>query len=237
MVGVHVDRIIMVPGMGADGRLFGPQQAAGLPIEPAPMVMPHRGDDIPTYAARVRDALDLSGSYAVGGVSFGGMVACELAQICRPRFLLLIASCRGGRAIPTYYHVAEWLSRLLPSPIIQRRCMASSRFMAKLEHLNLEQYHLIRDMSISLPVPFLRRVGRMILRWKGPAAFPCPVHQLHGEKDRIIPLNRVTPDTVVPGGGHLINLTHASIVNAYIQRILAAAETSVASSDLGRASA
>ena len=105
-----VDRLIVFPGMGADGRLFGPQIAAGLPIESPPLVVPQRGDDLPTYAARVRDSLDLTGSYAIGGISLGGMLACEVAQLCQPRCLILIATCRSGRSIPRYYRLAEWVS-------------------------------------------------------------------------------------------------------------------------------
>lgn len=210
----------MFPGMGADERLFGPQIEAGLPIEVPPLVIPERGDDLPTYAARVRDALQLNGSYAIGGISFGGMVACEVAQICEPKYLILIAACRGGRSIPNYYRFAELISRLLPSPVIKRRCIASSRLMARMEKLSTEQYELIRDMSINIPVPFLRRVGRMIVNWRGPKSFPCPVRQIHGAADRIIPLRCVTPDEVVPDGKHLINMTHTEQVNPFIERCL-----------------
>lgn len=217
---MSIERVILFPGMGADERLFGPQIDAGLPIEVPPLVVPERGDDMPTYAARVRDTLQLNGSYAIGGISFGGMVACEVAQLCEPKCVVLIAACRSGRSIPNYYRMAELISRLLPSPVIQRRCVASSRLMARMEKLDNEQYELIRDMSMNIPVPFLRRVGRMIINWKGPESFPCPVRQIHGAADRIIPLRYVTPDEVVPGGKHLINLTHTGRVNPFIERCL-----------------
>ena len=42
------------------------------------------------------------------------------------------------------------------------------------------------------------------------------VHHIHGDRDRMMPLRRVRPDHVVRGGGHLINLTHADEVNAYM---------------------
>ncbi len=101
------------------------------------------------------------------------------------------------------------------------RCGASSRIMGKLESLNAEQRELIRAMSASVPVPFLRGAGRLILKWAGRPALPCPSHHIHGEKDVIIPLKGVRPDEVVAGGGHLINLTHADQVNRFIERCLA----------------
>ncbi|HEX6096779.1 MAG TPA: hypothetical protein VF432_10685 [Thermoanaerobaculia bacterium] len=50
---------------------------------------------------------------------------------------------------------------------------------------------------------------------------PCsratvPVHHVHGERDRLIPLHRVRPDRVVAAAGHLLNVTHGAEVNDFI---------------------
>ena len=43
-----------------------------------------------------------------------------------------------------------------------------------------------------------------------------PICHIHGDRDRLIPLHRVRPDHVVPGAGHLLNLTHGEAVNAFL---------------------
>ena len=48
-----------------------------------------------------------------------------------------------------------------------------------------------------------------------------PIHHVHGDRDRLIPLSRVTPDHVIRGAGHLLNLTHADAVNDFIVRVAA----------------
>jgi len=212
------ERFILIPGMGADERLFGPQRAYGFDFEVPRMPIPGPGDDMTAYAARVRDLLALDGPCVVGGVSFGGMLACELAALCHARCALLIASCRSRAAIPRYYWLAERVSRFLPDGLIRRRCIASSRILARLESLNHQQYRLIRDMSVDVPVLFLRRVGRMILRWDGTSLPSCPRYQIHGQIDRVIPLKGNEPDEIVADGGHLINLTHAEQVNRFLER-------------------
>lgn len=214
------ERFILIPGMGADARLFLPQRADGLDFEVPDFPVPAPDDDMQSYAARIRDALQLDGPCVLGGVSFGGMVACELARLCSPRCVLLIASCRSGAAIARYYRLVELFGRLLPDAVVRKRAVASSRMLAKLESLTQEQYQLIRAMSIDVPVPFIRRVGHMILNWKADPELPVSVHHIHGGKDRIISLRRVDPDEVIPDGGHLINLTHAHEVNAFIRRHL-----------------
>lgn len=213
-------RVILFPGMGCDERLFGPQRAGGLVFETPPLPHAEAGEDLPAYAARIARSLAIDGSCVVGGVSFGGMVACQIGGLVRPRCVLLIASCRGNAAIPRHFRVMSWISRLLPDWFIRRRGEGSCRVLAKMESLNEEQFRLIRDMSLAVPVPHLRRVGRMILHWEGTPPPACPVYHIHGGRDHIIPLRKVTPDVVIPDGGHMINLTHAEQVNAFIARTI-----------------
>jgi len=220
-VTVPKERFILIPGMGADERLFGPQRAYGFDFEVPQMSIPKPDEDLPAYAARMKEMLGLTEPCVVGGVSFGGMVAAELAMICPARCAILIATCRSNAAIPRYYWWVDRVARFLPDGLVRMRCGASSRIMSKLESLNDEQRELVRMMSHDIPVPLLRGAGRMILRWAGRPVLPCPSRHIHGEIDRIIPLKGVRPDEVVAGGGHLINLTHAEQVNRFIERCLA----------------
>lgn len=215
-------RRIMFPGMGADDRLFEPQQAAGLHFEVPAMPIPRRTDRLSDYAARLADQLKLDRDCVVLGVSFGGMVAAELGRLLNPRGVIQIASCRSRAAIPRYYWPVRWASFVLPDAVIRYRVGASSRIMARLESLSPEQYALVRRMSVSIPIPYLRQVGRMILTWGGIPSLACPCFHIHGGRDRIIPASGVQPTEVVPQGGHLINLTHADQVNRFLERSLAA---------------
>ena len=63
-----------------------------------------------------------------------------------------------------------------------------------------------------------------ILNWNPAPLEQTPVYQIHGARDQIIPAKSVTPDEIIPDGGHLINLTHANLVNAYIREIIAKVE-------------
>lgn len=208
----------MIPGMGADERLFRPQKAGGLGFESLRFPVPAPKDDLPTYAKRLADQLKLDSSCILAGVSFGGMVVCELARICPPKAALLIASCNCREAMPSYYTGLELMSRIVPDALVRRRAAASSRMLSAMESLDAEQTALIRDMSMDVEVHFLRRVGRMIVRWRSGKSLPCPTYHIHGARDRIIPIRHLKPDEVIPDGGHLINLTHADRVNAFIRR-------------------
>jgi pimeloyl-ACP methyl ester carboxylesterase len=60
-----------------------------------------------------------------------------------------------------------------------------------------------------------------IVHWPGEPSVEPPVFQIHGERDWLLPVHKERPDCVIPRAGHLINLTHAEEVNAYLRRKIA----------------
>jgi pimeloyl-ACP methyl ester carboxylesterase len=61
---------------------------------------------------------------------------------------------------------------------------------------------------------------RAILSWESTPLKGVPVFQIHGRRDPLIPARRVEADVMIPDGGHLINMTHADEVNAFMARLL-----------------
>jgi pimeloyl-ACP methyl ester carboxylesterase len=55
-----------------------------------------------------------------------------------------------------------------------------------------------------------------ILCWQPGPPPGLPVHQIHGARDLLLPVDCVAADAVIPTGGHMINLTHPTDVNAFI---------------------
>jgi pimeloyl-ACP methyl ester carboxylesterase len=57
-----------------------------------------------------------------------------------------------------------------------------------------------------------------VLGWAYRGEPPAPVYHIHGGIDRIVPVQNVRPDVVLPTAGHALNVTHAGIVNALLAR-------------------
>lgn len=73
-------------------------------------------------------------------------------------------------------------------------------------------------MLAATPPAFIRWASSAIFSWPGVPELPMPIHHVHGDRDRLIPIHRVTPDRVIAGAGHLLNITHADAVNDFIVR-------------------
>jgi pimeloyl-ACP methyl ester carboxylesterase len=212
-------RLIMLPGMGVDERLFQPQRRVFPNLEVPPWIEPRPRESLGDYAHRWAGTVDPSPPFYLGGVSFGGMVAYLAARHVKPQALFLVASCRSGRAIPPRFALCEPVSRLLPDWLLRCLRAPAANLVAWRAACDCRNARLLHDIAVDCSIPFQRWAGRAMVEWASDGEPPqpdVPVYQIHGGRDRLIPLIPGEPTHVIPTGGHLINLTHADEVNAFI---------------------
>jgi pimeloyl-ACP methyl ester carboxylesterase len=213
-------RLILLPGLGADGTLFDPQRSAFPQLE-VPNWLPHEpGESLPAYALRMAATIKPSEHYYLGGASFGGMVACEMVQHLTPppRAVLLIASGRSGDCIAPHLRYFVKFARFLPERSFNAAQDLTPLFIQKFGRLTPEQREWFGAMLAAVEAPFIRWGIAAIIDWTGCDLGDMPVHHIHGSDDELIPNARVKADEVIPGGGHLINVTHADQVNAFLAK-------------------
>lgn len=206
--------LILLPGLGADGRMFSSLQI-GLPqlITP-PWIKPVRGESVAEYARRFAPIIDPGGPCFIGGASFGGVVAQELAAILpNVRACFVIGSLRSGDAKPWRIRVLRPITPLvsiLPwiSPLLVRVIGT-----------------LLRPPTRGVLIQ-LADADRSVLRWGAGAVLswrPSPeiqrvrILQIHGDRDRVFPIRLTHPDCIVSGAGHLIAITHAKQVLEFLK--------------------
>jgi pimeloyl-ACP methyl ester carboxylesterase len=214
----EIPRLVLFPGLGADLRLFSFQ----LDAFPSTMVprwtSPRAGESLPAYAARMAGAIVASDKLFLGGSSFGGMVALEIARILRPAGTLLIGSCRSPKAIAPLWRLAGAVAGVLPGSL-PRPPAAALRWA--LGPCPRGAAAIAEEMLADADPAFVSWGLEALLRWKGVCDDPgLRIHHIHGARDRLIPVHRCAPDHVVTGAGHLLALTHAGEVNTYIEERL-----------------
>ena len=221
-------RLVLIPGMGADARLFGPQRRAFPRLEVLPWLDPEPAETLASYGRRLAATLDTDEPFFLGGASLGGMLALEVARHVSPRAVFLIGSCRSGRAIPAHLRLLEWASRPLPNCLIGAGRRLTPLTARLLHGLRGEQRDLVVAMALATPIPFIRWASRALFAWSFEGELACPVHHIHGARDRLIPARRVAADHMVAGAGHLLNLTHADAVNAFLTQHVRVAQKKAA---------
>jgi pimeloyl-ACP methyl ester carboxylesterase len=209
--------------MGADVRLFQAQRAAFPQLVVPTWLEPRRRETLADYARRFAEKIDPGRRCFVGGASFGGMVALEVARHLDVAACLLVSSIRSRRELPWKYRWLVPLATALPGV-----CADLSPVGIRLADWVTRPFR--RGLRTESPLAciasergrFLRWAGIATLRWKPSAdAFPFPIRHLHGDADRVLEARLTTPDVLLPGGGHLLPLTHPWQVNQFLHDAIA----------------
>jgi pimeloyl-ACP methyl ester carboxylesterase len=212
-------RLVLFSGMGGDGRLMRPLRVPGIAVCTPDHVEPAPGEDLARYAARVAEVNRIGAADVVGGASFGGMLAAEIARQRAVAGLILLGSCVRPHRLPWAY---KWIERL--GPFIPDRLLGVRAWRPvvrwRFAPVTAEAERCLRAMAATCPPSQLRGFGRMALTWSGVERLSCPVLSVHGERDRIIPVGCAEPGLVLRDAGHAFTLTHAEPTIAAIQEFL-----------------
>ncbi len=217
-------KLILLPGVGADARLFEFQRKAFPDLLVPDWLPPLPSESLPDYGLRMADAMaplfEDHGPVVLGGVSFGGMVAYEAARHVRPAVVVQIASCRSRHAVRGLLRTAQPVASVALPGVLRAAKVLSPLALELLTHLKTKQRNFLVEMFREADSGFMKWALAAILAWEPSPPPETPVRQIHGSRDLLLPVANAEPDEVVPGGGHLINMTHPAEVNAFIQKAI-----------------
>jgi pimeloyl-ACP methyl ester carboxylesterase len=224
--------LILLPGLGGDFRMFGPQRSAFPELIVPPWIEPERNEPLAVYAARFAKVIDPGQVCFVGGASFGGVVALEVASHLKAGECYLFGSIRDPRELPRRLRFFRSISDLVivPKRFSPMVLSCGGRWINPITRGVLHQVHEADER-------FLRWAAEAILKWTPSAGVErVRVIQIHGDRDWVFPVGRTSADKVIAGAGHLISITHADEVNRFVRaRMLLLAEIATSSPEFSLA--
>jgi pimeloyl-ACP methyl ester carboxylesterase len=195
-----VPRLLLFTGMNRRAEIFRRQVSAFPGIQVVAWRKPRTRETLGAYAQRLADDLAQPGPCFIGGCSFGGVVALEVGCRLDARACFLISSVRSPRELP------PWM----------RICRAAPRLAGQLPWIGASPS--IRGLATKPDHAWHAWAVGALLGWKpDPRIATLRVRAIHGTNDRTFPRSHVHPDVVVPGGGHVLCVTHADAVNAFLR--------------------
>ncbi len=210
--------LILLSGMGADSRLFS-HQIEEIPelITPA-WIPPLPRESLPAYAVRLANSIDPGRPCVVGGASFGGIVALEMAVHLQAAACVLISSVRSPAEFPWWYRVLRPVACLGPEGLAWVAGLVAGASELSLGHRTAAQ---LRRLSRA-ESEFLRWASWAVLRWSPSTEVRrLRIHHIHGDSDRTFPVRLTRPDVIVAGAGHVLTLSHPQEVNEFLRRVMA----------------
>ena len=213
--------LIFLPGMAADERLFAAQVAAFPNLRVQPWIAPLPCESLCAYARRLAAVVDPGRPCVVGGASFGGVVALEMAQHLDSLACILIGSVRSPSGLPRRWRLLRPVATLGPGAL-RVLCLLGSR----LGRWFLKPGTVRRLEKLSRPeAAFVRWAMCAVVRWRPSTGVAgTRVFHIHGEYDRVLPVALAKPDVIVPGGQHALTLFNPSAVNQFIANVMRSVE-------------
>jgi pimeloyl-ACP methyl ester carboxylesterase len=213
-------RLILFSGMGGDARLMRPVRVPGVEQLTPEHVEPRAGESLADYARRVAEMHGIRPQDIVGGASFGGMIAAEIARQREVAGLVLLGSCTRPDRLPASYRFVEKLQPLIPDQLLALRTLRLL-VRARFAPTTPEAMDTLIAMAKDCPASQLRGFAAMTFGWEGAERFECPVLALHGDRDAIIPIAAAREGHIVlKNAGHSFTLTHADETSAHIARFV-----------------
>jgi pimeloyl-ACP methyl ester carboxylesterase len=209
---------MLFSGLAADESIFWPQKRAFPGLVVPRWIAPLPRETLANYCERWAASLAPIAPRLIGGASFGGIIALEMAKHLQPAAVILIGSLRRREDLPWYIRAIAPARTLVPwVPWRALQSLAAGVNRPWLAKRFPHSSGVMRQFS-NADCGVLSWSLQQLLAWQGTAPPNCPIYQIHGSHDRILPLRKGAER--IANGGHIISLTHAKEVNAFLHEIM-----------------
>jgi len=204
-------------GLGADERVFQRLDFSGFSTTFIKWIVPQNKETIENYATRLLDQITTTKPTLIG-LSFGGLMAVEVAKQIDTEKVILIASAKTKKEIPFYYRFAGQfgLHKLLPTRLLKSSNFITYWFFGTNSTFDKE---LLKQILIDTDPTFLKWAIDQVTRWTN-QTLTKNIYHIHGTSDKILPLSFVKCNSTIKNGGHLMTLDKASELNQILKQQL-----------------
>ncbi len=213
-----MEKVFLVPGLGADERLFQYLNLSGYQVIPVNWILPIRQDMLSTYASRLIDHYHISSGSIVIGVSLGGILTVEIAKQITLKKAILISSVKTDAELPRIFKVYRFL------PLYRLLSESQYRFLTTIAkpffgRFSPSEWALFKDMFYKTPASFMRWAIHAILHWKN-TVIPANLCHIVGNKDLVFSHRRIQNAQLVNDGTHMMVFDKAREINQLIHQCL-----------------
>ncbi|NNC83164.1 MAG: alpha/beta hydrolase [Flavobacteriales bacterium] len=210
-------KIYGISGLGANERVFDQVNTfLDEPITYVPWITPKPKESLASYAQRLAGGLDTDEPFALVGLSFGGMLACEMSKHIDPETIIIISSAACRSELPSYFRRIGSLN-LVPYIPAQLMQLPLPLLDAVMNLKRQESKDLIHEIAHQTDRAFVKWAVQAILTWDNEDV-PSNLKRIHGKADRVLPL-KVDADDLLDGG-HMVIIDEPEKVARLIQKEL-----------------
>lgn len=217
--------VYFISGLGADERVFKFLDFHAIEHRFIQWLKPAKTETLSHYAQRLAvDQIDVNNDVILIGLSFGGLVAQEIAKFIDCSQVIIISSVKSPEEFSwqlkwasktkIYKMIPDWLLRL------GNKLTADYYFGTK----NKAESRLLHQIIKDTDPRFLKWAINKIMNWKK-EAITAPLVHIHGTNDRIFPIKPIRSSRSnrlieIPNGGHFMIVNQAAQLQALIFELI-----------------
>jgi len=205
--------LFLFSGLGADKRVYEYLDLSAYKVNHVDWIDPLPNESIEQYAGRLAGKIGKNNPILMG-VSFGGMIAIEIAKLISVEKIILISSAKSREDIPAprfQFTRKLQLHRFIPTHFVKNPNRIVFWFFGVEKKWEKD---LLRAIMRDTNVAFFRWAIDRIVNWGNETILDNAIH-IHGTKDRLIPFT--TADYKIEGGGHLMIINRAEEIDEIIR--------------------
>lgn len=205
--------VYLFSGLGADYRAFEYLELPGYNKIYIQWIPPLPHETMAAYAGRIRSQIKEEHPVLIG-LSFGGMMAVEVAKQVPAEKVILISSAKTKADLMAGSSLFfKWkLYKIIPGSVLQQpNFVVNNLFGAT----SASDKQILAEILQDTDVHFFRWAMDNIVHWDNEVVPPHLIH-IHGTADKIIPYAGLKPDYSIEGGGHLMILNKADTIGNII---------------------
>lgn len=209
--------VYLISGLGGDQRVFSFLDLSHYDPVFVPWIAPKKKERLEEYALRLLATIP-DEKPTIIGVSFGGMLAAEMARHNPAIRAIIISSNKASTEFPSYFRIGKYIPvyRWVPAPVASHLAWGVKWLIGK---NGPQQKQLLLQIIRDMDIHFVRWAIYSILHWESPEAPPNIIH-IHGTNDRLLPLRMVKADYVVEGGNHVMVMDSADQVSQILRNLI-----------------
>ncbi len=214
---MSMKKVYFISGLGADKRVFSFLDLSFCEPIYIDWIDPLKKESLESYALRLRNSI-LQTDPVIVGISFGGMLATEMAKADPKVKAIIISSNKTADEFPTYLRIGKYLPiyKWMPGKV-----MKQSAYIIKwvFGRNGKEQKRVFLEIVRDTNPDFVKWAITSILNWKN-REVPKNLIHLHGTADRLLPHRFVKADHLVKGGNHVMPMDSHEEVSALLRELI-----------------
>lgn len=210
-------RVYFISGLGADKRAFSFLDLSFCNPIFIEWIKPLKNESLPQYALRLKEQIKDPEAVVVG-VSFGGMLATEMAKTDSRIKTIIISSNKIKKEFPKIFLTGKYLPvyKWIPSSLYKKSTLIRKTFLGpKGEKQKKIFQHILNDIDPK----FIKWAIHSILHWNN-STIPENIIHIHGTADRLLPYRLVKANYAVNKGTHLMIMNNPEEISRLLKKLI-----------------